>query len=251
MLPEAIEILPPQFDALSFYGILVIAVCVAIAWVYLFSLRRLSRGIYLGFLTGGVMLVSAIAARAGLLSSFEHFPPPMMVMIVSVFAVGLGFGFSPLGREGAARLSFASLIGLQVFRFPLELVMHHAGSVEIMPVQLSFSGYNFDIVTGVTAMGIVFSIASGRNASSAVVWAWNIWGSLCLIVIAVIAVTTSPMVRLFGDAPRDLNTWVLYFPYVWLPVVLVTVAVAGHVVVTRKLLMEGAAFQGDAAKRGI
>jgi len=51
----------------------------------------------------------------------------------------------------------------------------------------------------------------------------------------VIAVASSPMVRLFGDDPRDVNTWVLYFPYVWLPVVLVTVAIAGHVMVTRAL----------------
>ena len=43
------------------------------------------------------------------------------------------------------------------------------------------------------------------------------------------------MVRAFGDDPRHLNTWVLYFPYVWLPAVLVIVALAGHLVVTRAL----------------
>jgi hypothetical protein len=43
------------------------------------------------------------------------------------------------------------------------------------------------------------------------------------------------MVRWFGDGPRHLNTWVLYFPYVWLPAVLVTAALAGHVMITRAL----------------
>ena len=57
--------------------------------------------------------------------------------------------------------------------------------------------------------------------------------------IAVIAVASSPMVRFFGDDPRHVNTWVLYFPYVWLPVVLVTVAIAGHVMVTRALRKPG------------
>jgi hypothetical protein len=33
------------------------------------------------------------------------------------------------------------------------------------------------------------------------------------------------------------NTWVLFFPYVWLPVVLVTIAVCAHVVITRRLVM--------------
>jgi hypothetical protein len=56
------------------------------------------------------------------------------------------------------------------------------------------------------------------------------------MAIVVIAVTTAPMVRAFGDDPRHINTWVLFFPYVWLPAVLVPIAIAGHLVVTRALL---------------
>lgn len=69
------------------------------------------------------------------------------------------------------------------------------------------------------------------------IWAWNVWGSWCLVVIAGVAITTSPMVRLFGDDPAHLNTWVLYFPYVWVPAVLVTIAVASHIAITRALVM--------------
>jgi hypothetical protein len=104
-----------------------------------------------------------------------------------------------------------------------------------MPPQLSYSGYNFDIVTGLGACVLAGLMQGGVAVPRWAVWAWNIWGCWCLAAIAVIAVTTSPMVRLFGDNPRDLNTWVLYFPYVWLPVVLVTVAIAGHAMVTRAL----------------
>ena len=59
----------------------------------------------------------------------------------------------------------------------------------------------------------------------------ELWGCWCLAVIAVVAVASSPMVRAFGDDPRHVNSWVLHFPYVWLPAVLVTVAIAGHIVV--------------------
>jgi Na+-driven multidrug efflux pump len=114
--------------------------------------------------------------------------------------------------------------------------MHHAGNVGIMPVQLSYSGYNFDIVTGIGALLILTLLKSGRSISRSVLWAWNVWGSFCLVVIAIIAITTSPVIRLFGDDPHNLNTWVLYFPYVWLPVVLVTVAISSHIVITRKLM---------------
>lgn len=109
-----------------------------------------------------------------------------------------------------------------------------------MPVELSFSGYNFDIVTGTGALVIFVLLRSGRSVAPAVLWAWNIWGSFCLVAIAFIAVTSSPLVRLFGDDPSHLNTWVLYFPYVWLPVVLVTIAISSHVVIWRKLLSQSA-----------
>jgi hypothetical protein len=68
------------------------------------------------------------------------------------------------------------------------------------------------------------------------IWIWNVWGWWSLGMITFIAVATSPMVHLFGTDPSHLNTWVLYFPYVWLPAVLVTIALAGHIVVTRALL---------------
>ena len=157
-------------------------------------------------------------------------------MMVFVLALSFAFGLSPLGRHGAANISFAALIGLHAFRLPLELVMHHASTVGIMPVELSFSGYNFDIVTGTGALVIFLLLKSGRAVPRAVLWAWNIWGSYCLLGIAVIAITSSPVVRLFGDEPAHINTWVLYFPYVWLPVVLVSIAISVHIVIWRKLL---------------
>jgi hypothetical protein len=113
--------------------------------------------------------------------------------------------------------------------------MHHAATVGVMPVELSYSGYNFDIVTGIGALLLFLAMQAGWRVPARVIWVWNIWGFWCLAVIAVIAVTTAPMVRLFGDDPRHVNTWVLYFPYVWLPVVLVTVALAGHITITRAL----------------
>jgi hypothetical protein len=133
-------------------------------------------------------------------------------------------------------LSFAALVGFQSFRLPLELVMHYAGTVGIMPVQLSYSGYNLDIITGITALLLLVALKLGMTVPRSLLWSWNLWGWFCLVVIAIIAITTSPVVRAFGDEPQDLNTWVLYFPYVWLPVVLVTAAISGHVIITRKLL---------------
>jgi hypothetical protein len=234
---EFTSIRPPRPDFIVELGILGLAVVLALAWIYLFSMRKTSRVLLLTGFAAAVMLGSAYVAHSGWLASFERFPPPMAFMLAAMVAMGIAFGLSPLGREAARSLAFGALIGLQAFRLPLELVMHRAAELGIMPPQLTYTGYNFDIVTGVGAVLIAIALLRGVKIAPALVWAWNLWGIACLLMILFIAVAGSPMVRLFGDEPQNLNTWVLYFPYVWLPVVLVTVAILSHVVITRKLLM--------------
>ena len=44
------------------------------------------------------------------------------------------------------------LVGVQGFRLPLELAMHRMYERGIMPVQMSYSGLNYDILTGIRAL---------------------------------------------------------------------------------------------------
>lgn len=222
-------------DAVAAAGIGGLAVLVAAAFVILLTRGRPRLRLGLAAAALLVMALSALAAISGRLARFDAFPPPMFLMIPSVLIMGFGVGLSGIGRHAADMLPLVSLIGLQTFRLPLEVLMHRAGVLGIMPPQLSYGGYQFDIVTGLTACLLYGLMRSGAAVPRWALWAWNVWGWWCLFVIAVIAVTTSPVLRLFGDDPRNVNTWVLYFPYVWLPVVLVTVAIAGHVMVTRAL----------------
>jgi hypothetical protein len=238
MVPPSVTIAPPDFDLLSAAGIGGLAVFVAALFVAMIARGAPGRLLQFGALVALVMLATAWAATRGLLARFDIVPPPMAVMIALVLASGLALGLSPLGLETARAVPLVALVGLQSFRLPLELVMHRAGTLGIMPPELSYGGYNFDIVTGTGAAVLAGLLWAGRDVPRAALWLWNIWGFWCLAVIAVIAIATSPMVRLFGDDPRHVNTWVLYFPYVWLPVVLVTVALAGHVIVARALRMQ-------------
>lgn len=227
---------PPPFDAVAAYGIGGLAVLMAgmVAWAWARHAPRSAPA------AAGVLAVwmagTAALAASGTLARFDRVPPPMALFIPSVFALAFGVGLSAAGAALARAVPLATLIGLQAFRLPLELVMHRAGTLGIMPPELSYGGYNFDVVTGAAALGLWLLLRAGIAVPRAAVWAWNAWGLWCLAVITAIAIATSPMVRAFGDDPRHVNTWVLYFPYVWLPAVLVLIALAGHVVIARALL---------------
>jgi hypothetical protein len=127
------------------------------------------------------------------------------------------------------------LVGAQGFRLPLELVMHRAAHDGLMPVQMSFAGYNFDIVTGATAIALGLWMWWGE-VPRAVVVAWNALGIGLLAGIVVIAVASTPALHAFGREPSALNTFVAYVPFVWLPSVLVVGAIVGHIAITRRLL---------------
>ena len=107
----------------------------------------------------------------------------------------------------------------------------------VMPEQMTFTGWNFDIVTGASALVVAGLVAAGR-APRALVLAWNVVGVALLVNVVAIAVVSTPLVNAFGTAPARVNTWIGVAPFSWLPMVFVVCAMAGHIAVTRRLLLE-------------
>jgi hypothetical protein len=190
--------------------------------------------------------ISAGIAASGLLGRFDFKPPPMALMFLVVISLGLWLGLSRHGERLAEALPLWLLVAVQGFRLPLELVMHQAAVEGVMPHEMSFSGYNFDIVTGAMALVIGLLLAR-RVAPRWLVVVWNVYGCAALVIVAAVAFLSSPMVRFFGDDPAHVNRWVTLFPFVWLPAILVTAAIAGHVIVFRKLLREARTLRAKPA----
>jgi len=189
------------------------------------------------------MLAAAALAHTGFLARGEGLPPRFIVLFVPMLALPLWLGFSRTGTE-LAGAPIALLVGLHSFRFPLELVMHQAALEGTMPQQMTYTGLNFDIVTGVTALLVALLAARGL-APRWLLLAWNTLGTLLLVAIIMIAVASLPVFAAFGHEPARVNTWVAFFPFVWLPAGLVSAAVLGHVLLWRRLLacgMRGRAF---------
>ena len=110
--------------------------------------------------------------------------------------------------------------------------MHAMYERGIMPGEMSYSGRNFDIVTGATALVVATLLRLGI-AGRELVAAWNVMGFALLINVVTVAILATPRFQYFG--PDRLNTWVTYPPFVWLPAVMVLAALAGHLVIFRAL----------------
>lgn len=180
------------------------------------------------------MSITWFVAESG---RFRTTQPSLAMLVLLVFSIGVRLAFSGVGHRLAAYTPLWALVGVQGFRFPLELAMHAMFEQGIMPEQMSYSGRNFDIVTGISAVIVAFLVATGR-AGRRLVMVWNVLGLALLLNIVGIAIVSLPTVAVFG--PDRVNVWITYPPFVWLPAVMVLAALAGHLIIFRALTRDGA-----------
>ena len=173
-----------------------------------------------------------LAADRGTLRDFTGAPPPFFFLVMVVVAMAAIVGFGSVGGRLALGIPLWVLVAVQCFRLPLEIAMHRMAQRGIMPAIMSYTGRNFDIVTGLTAIPVALAIAAGIGGRRLAL-AWNLLGLGLLINVVTVAILATPRFQYFGS--RQVNVWVTYPPFVWLPAVLVLAALLGHIVVFRAL----------------
>jgi hypothetical protein len=208
-----------------------VAMAILIAWA--------SRSRRLTFSILAWMLIGAALAQSGTLSRFSSMPPPIAIFFASGFIATIALGMSHWVRR-LIGLPLGVLIAAQSFRILLEILMHQASTIGLAPIQMTWGGYNFDIFTGVTALALA---PFAKAVPTRLVFIWNCLGLALLIWVVGIAIVSFPTPF---QLLRPDNTWVASFPYIWLPTVLVTAALLGHIIIFRKLAMKQNARQNSA-----
>jgi hypothetical protein len=179
------------------------------------------------------LVVPAVLASRGVLDRYSPPPAPGFVLVGLITLGTVVLAFSAFGSRLAAGIPLAGLVGYQVFRVPLEWVLHRLYSEGVIPVQMTYAGQNFDVVTGVLAAALGLWLWAGHRTVWLVV-AWNIIGLALLANIVTIAILSTPVpFRYFMNDPANLLP--SRFPYVWLPTFLVQAALFGHLLVFRAI----------------
>ncbi len=179
------------------------------------------------------LAITGAVSGSGILEA-PGVPPRGMFFLLGCNGLALLFALSAGGRRLADGLPIAALVGFHAFRLPLELVLHQWYGEGVLPVQMTYSGRNLDILTGILAV-VAGLWLWRRGPSRAVVWAFNLVGFGLLLNVGAIAVLSSPFpFRVFTNEPAVLL--IFHFPYGWILPMCVAPALAGHVVVFRWLL---------------
>jgi hypothetical protein len=152
-------------------------------------------------------------------------PAPAVFALVLVSAVGVAA--SPVGARLAV-LPLPALVAFQGFRLPLELVLHAWSGAGTVPPQMTWTGDNWDVATGVIAL-----VCAPFARRPAVAWFANVVGFVLLAnVVRVVALSTPGPLQRYPE-PLLLA---FHFPTVWIATVCVAGALLGHLVTFRALL---------------
>ena len=172
--------------------------------------------------------VCAVFVGSGLLESVPM--PALPIFFLVANGAALFFALSPMGLNLALGLPIWTLVAFQGFRFFLELVLHEWSNQGTIPVTMTWTGQNFDIITGLFA--ILLAPVSVKRPR--VAWIVNGFGLAMLLNVMRVAILSSPLPFAWNLLPP--LQLAFHFPYFLIVPICIGGALAGHVILTRALL---------------
>lgn len=192
------------------------------------------RGVLIG-LIGWIILLGVLSAR-GFFSNFSALPPRLSFALLIPLAAVLTFTWSGMGRAFLRRIEPQWLIYLQSFRILVEAGLWLSVRNELLPVQLSFEGRNFDMLTGLLAIPVGYYCFVKRTWSPAIALVYNIAGLVLLMNAVGLATLSMPTpLRVFHNGPDA--SLLTRLPGIYLPGLLVPIAYTLHIFSLRQLGM--------------
>ncbi len=181
------------------------------------------------------MVLLSTLSLSGYFSTFDTMPPRfVIIVIIPLVTLIWVLLISKSTKQIISYVPKHTVINLQVFRVVVEILLWMLFIQNLLPIQMTFEGRNFDILAGLTAPLIAyFGIVKYQWPRKALI-AWNIISLALLINIVTIAILSFPTpFRYFMNEPA--NTIVAEFPFVWLPGFLVPLAYGLHFISLRQL----------------
>lgn len=180
-------------------------------------------------------IVLAAVSLTGIFTETSGIPPRFApVIAVPLLSIAALFA-TPRGRAFIAGLDQGLLVLLNTIRIPVELVLFGLFVHGAIPELMTFTGRNWDILSGLTAPLVWWFGYRRRVLPRAVLIGWNLMCLALLFNIVINAILAAPF-DFQQQAFEQPNIAIFYFPYVLLPGVVVPIVLFSHLVLLRSLL---------------
>lgn len=182
---------------------------------------------FLIFLIPVWLLIQALLSLNGFYLKTDTMPPRVFMFAVLPTILLIIFLFVFHSESFVSNFSLKTLTLLSIVRIPVEIVLFWLFENGQVPQLMTFEGRNFDILSGITAPIVTWLAFRHGKTNRILLVVWNIIALLLLFNIVATAAFSvpSPIQKLAFEQP---NRAVLYFPFIWLPAVVVPIVLFSH-----------------------
>ena len=178
-------------------------------------------------IVSGWTILQGIIGLSGFYTKTSALPPRFALLIIPpLIATGILF-ITAKGRSFIDTIDIRILTLIHIVRIPVELVLYLLFINKLVPEVMTFEGRNWDILSGLSAPIIYYFGFVKGTINRKIILLWNFICLLLLVNIIITAVLSAPFPfqKLGFDQP---NTAILYFPFIWLPGIIVPIVLFSH-----------------------
>ncbi|BAV09057.1 hypothetical protein SAMN05421788_101504 [Filimonas lacunae] len=174
------------------------------------------------------MLVAGYLAYNGFFNNPAATPPRLLWAILPAMIATFYF----YKRIPAPQLHYGLLLSVHLVRILVEGMLYLLYKQGKIPVSMTFCGWNYDVLTGISALILLLYYVRVKRCSVRLLMVWNWLGLLLLAIIVVTAILSapSPFQQLAFEQP---NVAILQFPYTLLPAVIVPAVLLSHLLMLK------------------
>ena len=213
--------------------IFILISCITVYWFYIAS----NKSKYFLIIAVLWMAIQMILGQTGFYTVDFTMPPRFLLLFLPAIVLTIIITNTKQGKLYCDSLNIKQLTLLHVIRVSLEITLYFLCAAKVVPEIMTFEGRNFDIVIGLSAPVIYYFSFVKKWFNRTILILWNIVAfvfALNIIILAVLSAKT-PIQQFGFDQP---NIAVAYFPFNWLPSVIVSILVFAHIVSLRQLFLK-------------
>lgn len=196
-------------------------------------------------ITGWTFLVLTLA----ILGLFKS--QPSFLLFILLGAIGISYVI--LQESAKLNKNLRALIFIHLLRIPVEYGLYKLSVMGLVPVEMTFKGWNFDLYFAITAIPVYFLWVYKKGFADGIIFRiWNIVGILMLVHVLLLGILSSPVPFQAYSFDKP-NIAVLDIPYATLPAVIVPLMLISHIILLRdkssdQKIAEGSALNKEGSK---
>jgi hypothetical protein len=170
----------------------------------------------------------------GFYKVIDTIPPRFVLLIIPPILLIIILFNTQKGKLFIDSLDIKVLTIIHTIRILVEIILFWLFMYKTIPVELTFEGRNFDIISGVTAPIVYYFGFIKQTLSKKLIISWNIISIGLLLNVVLNSILSSPLLFQKFEFNQP-NIAVLNFPFVFLPSLIVPIILFSHFVIIRKL----------------